>query len=307
LTDFGAAELDTLLHKDNNWGRWGADDEVGAVNLITAQKRVAAAALVRSGRSVSLSLDFPTQPAPGNGRPAHHYLRTDGREHGGGVALDYVGVEYHGHACTHVDALCHAWDDNGMWNGRSAEDVLGLDGARWGTIDRWRDGITTRGVLVDVPAFRGTDHVEPGAPVTADELDAIVAAQGVAVEPGDALVVYSGRDRWEAAHGPWGGGADGDGRPSRPGLDASCVRFLKERDVSVLAWDMMDAFPHGYEVPWTVHSAIFALGVALVDNCALGPLAQACREEGRQEFMFVVAPLVIPGGTGSPANPLALF
>lgn len=307
MGEFGTAELEALLREGSNWGRWGPDDELGAINLVTPEKRVAAAALVRSGRSVSLSRDFPTHPAPGNARPAHHYLRRDGRDHGGGVALDYVGVEYHGHSCTHVDALCHAWDDRGMWNGRAAEDVLTIDGASWATIDRWGNGITTRGVLVDVPAHRGTDYVEPDNPVTADELDEIVKAQGTETGPGDALVVYSGRDRWEAEHGPWGGGTSPDGAPRRPGLDASCVRFLREHDISVLAWDMMDAFPHRYAVPWTVHAAIFALGVALVDNCELGPLAQACVEEGRRDFMLVIGPLVIRGGTGSPVNPLALF
>lgn len=304
MNGFDPAAFDKLVRERNNWGRWGDDDQVGALNLVTAQKRVAAAGLVRTGRAVSLSREFPTAPAPGNGRPAQHHLRYDDREHGGGVALDYVGVDYHGHSCTHVDALCHAWDDNGMWNGRAAEEQLSPVGSRWGGIDAWRDGIVTRGVLVDVPAHRGTGFVEPGAPVTADELE---AAAGAVVGPGDALVVYSGRDRFEAAHGPWGGSVDADGAPRRPGLDPSCLTFLADHDVSVLVWDMMDAYPHGYEVPWTVHAAIFALGVALVDNCDLGPVAAACREEGRDEFLFVVSPLVIDGGTGSPANPLALF
>ncbi|OLT11535.1 hypothetical protein BJF78_05055 [Pseudonocardia sp. CNS-139] len=293
--------MEALLREGSNWGRWGPDDELGAINLITAEKRVAAAGLVRTGRSVSLSRDFPTAPAPGNARPAQHYLRRDRRQHGGGVALDYVGIDYHGHSCTHIDALCHAWDDRGMWNGRDPQQALTIDGATFGTVDRWGDGITTRGVLLDVPAFRGTAYVEPGRPVTADELDEVAEAQGTVPEAGDALVVYSGRDRFEAEHGPWGGA------PERPGLDASCVRFLGDHDVSVLAWDMMDAFPHRFEVPWTVHAAIFALGVALVDNCELGPLAQVCEAEARREFMLVTAPLVIPGGTGSPVNPLALF
>ncbi|GAA3111371.1 hypothetical protein GCM10010464_87730 [Pseudonocardia yunnanensis] len=217
MDDFGTVELETLLRERSNWGRWGPDDERGALNLVTPEKRAAAAALVRTGRSVSLSRDFPTEPAAGNARPAHHYLRRDGRDHGGGVALDYVGVEYHGHSCTHVDALCHAWDDRGMWNGRDPGEALTIDGATFGTIDHWSEGIITRAVLLDVPAFRGTDFVEPGRPVTADELEAIVKAQDIEVEPGDAVVVYSGRDRWEAEHGPWGGGVGPDGGRSDPG------------------------------------------------------------------------------------------
>jgi hypothetical protein len=87
----------------------------------------------------------------------------------------------------------------------------------------------------------------------------------------------------------------------------SCLPFLRDHDVSVLVWDMLDHLPIGYDVPWAVHAALFAYGVGLVDNALLEPLAQACADEGRDEFMLVVAPLKVVGGTGSPANPLAVF
>ena len=93
----------------------------------------------------------------------------------------------------------------------------------------------------------------------------------------------------------------------RPGLHVSCLPFLRDHDVSVLVWDMLDALPIGYHIPWSVHACLFAYGVALVDNALLEPLAQACREEGRDEFMLIVATAHVIGGTGSPANPLALF
>src|SRR5438093_243475 len=112
--------------------------------------------------------------------------------------------------------------------------------------------------------------------------------------------------------------ADGHARPysrpfgpvatlQRPGLHVSCLPFLRDHDVSVLVWDMLDHLPIGYDIPWAVHAAIFAYGVALLDNALLEPLAKACVEEGRDEFMLVISPLAVLGGTGSPANPLAVF
>jgi kynurenine formamidase len=297
----GREEVLGWLRARRNWGRWGADDEAGAVNLITAEKRRAAAALVRSGRAVSLSREFPVTPGPGNPTPAQHWMKTVPRGTGG-FAADYYGVFYHGWANTHLDALCHTWDEAGMWNGRDPARELGFDGARFGGVHHWKDGILTRGVLLDVPRHRGEPCVRQERPVHGWELDEIAARQGVRVEPGDAVCVYSGREAWQAAHPDRAYGPE-----PRPGLHVSCLPFLRDHDVAVLAWDMMDLVPNGYDLAWAVHAAIFAYGVALVDNALLEPLARACAEEGRWEFMLVVAPLRVVGGTGSPANPLAVF
>lgn len=287
----------SYLRERRNWGRWGADDQRGAVNLITPEKRVRAASLVRSGRSVSLSRDLPTVPGRGNPMPATHWLRVMDN-----AVIDHIGIGYHGYVTTHVDALCHVWDDGGMWNGRDPGTEVTSQGAQFGAIQHWRDGITTRGVLLDVPKYRGEPSVTIERPVHGHELEAIAQAQGVALEPGDALVVYSGREAWQAANPAWSGY-----RPPSPGLHASCLPFVREYDVAVLAWDLMDAAPNEYGLPWTMHGAIFAYGVALVDNALLQPLAEACAEEGRYEFMLTFAPLPVVGGTGSPVNPIALF
>jgi kynurenine formamidase len=297
----GREEVLGWLRARRNWGRWGADDEAGAVNLITADKRRAAAGLVRSGRAVSLSREFPVTPGPGNPTPAQHWMKTVPRG-AGGFAADYYGVFYHGWANTHLDALCHTWDEQGMWNGRDPAREIGFDGARFGGVHHWKDGILTRGVLLDVPRHRGEPCVRQERPVHGWELDEIAARQGVRVEPGDAVCVYSGREAWQAAHPDRAYGPE-----PRPGLHVSCLPFLRDHDVAVLAWDMMDLVPNGYDLAWAVHAAIFAYGVALVDNALLEPLARACAEEGRWEFMLVVAPLRVVGGTGSPANPLAVF
>ena len=287
----------SYLRDRRNWGRWGDDDQRGAINLITPEKRVRAARLVRSGRSVSLSRDLPTIPGRNNPMPATHWLRVMDN-----AVVDHIGIAYHGYVTTHVDALCHVWDDAGMWNGRDPKAEVTSQGAAFGAITHWRDGITTRGVLLDVPKFRGEPSVTIERPVHGGELEAIANAQGVSIEPGDALIVYSGREAWQAANPAWSGY-----RPPSPGLHASCLPFVRDNDVAVLAWDLMDAAPNEYGLTWTMHGAIFAYGVALVDNALLQPLAEACAEEGRYEFMLTFAPLPVPGGTGSPVNPIALF
>jgi kynurenine formamidase len=295
-------EVLSYLKERRNWGRWGDDDQRGAINLITPEKRVAAAKLVRGGRAVSMSRDFPKEPGPGNPNPAQHWLRWGELRDGGGGVVDFYGISYHGYVATHVDALCHVWNEDGIWNGRDPKEQITSNGARWGAIHHWREGITTRGVLLDVPKHRGEPFVTQEKPVHGWELEAIAKAEGLTLGPGDAICVFSGREAWQQANPEWSGYG-----PTSPGLHASCLPFLRDNDVAVLSWDLMDARPNEYDVPWTVHGAIFAYGIALVDNSLLQPLAQACAEEGRYEFMLTFAPLPVVGGTGSPVNPIALF
>jgi len=162
--------------------------------------------------------------------------------------------------------------------------------------------LISRGVLLDVPRYRRAGYVAPDRPVDGAELEAVAKAQGVRVEPGDALLVYSGREAFVRAAGAYGSVAN-----ARPGLHVSCARFIRDRDVSVLGWDMLDARPDSADHPWPVHGVLYSYGVALLDNALLEPLAQACAEENRYEFMFMALPLKVPRGTGSPVNPIALF
>ena len=295
-------EVLAYLKEDRNWGRWGPDDQVGAVNMVTNEKRLAAAQLVKTGRAVSLSREFPKAPAPNNPTPAQHFMNRGVREPGGGLATDFYGVAYHGQANTHLDALCHVWNEDGMWNGRDPDDAITFQGATWGSVEHWKEGIITRGVLLDVPKFRGQPFVTQEEPIHGWELEDVAQAQGVALEPGDAICVYAGRDRWNEVNPMWGSDP-----AQRPGLHASCLKFLRESDCCLLVWDMMDFTPNGYNVPWSVHGSIFAYGIGLLDNALLQPLAEACAEEGRYEFMLTVNPLRVVGGTGSPVNPVALL
>ncbi len=300
--------LDWMRGARRNWGRWGKDDQLGAMNLVTPAKRAAAARLVKSGRSVSLSRAFPTTPSLNNALPAQHYMKTLPRGNGG-FAADYYGIFYHGVASTHIDALCHTWDDQAMWNGRDPKKEITFDGATFGSIDHWSDGIITRGIMLDVPRHRGVPCVTQDAPVHGWELEDILTKRNITLEPGDAICVYAGREEWQrqnperAYSKPYG--------PlhtlERPGLHVSCLPFLRDHDVSVLVWDMLDAYPIGYDIPWAVHACLFTYGTALLDNALLEPLSEAWADEGRDEFMLVIAPLKVIGGTGSPTNPLAIF
>ena len=160
-------EVLSYLKDDRRWGRWGDQGSAGAINLITAEKRLEAVGLVRNGRTVSLSRPWAIDPRAENPRPAQHFMSVMDRGNGGGAAMDFYGVFYHGTATTHIDALCHVWDENGIWDGKSPHEVLGFNGATYGTVDAWSDGILTRGVLLDVPRHRGTDYVTLDARYTA--------------------------------------------------------------------------------------------------------------------------------------------
>ena len=296
-------EVLAYLKEDRNWGRWGNDDQVGAVNMVTPEKRLAATRVVKSGRAVCLSREFPKNPAANNPTPALHYMKRVARGEQAGYYGDFYGIYYHGTATTHLDALCHVWNEDGMWNGRHPDDSADMDGATWGSVDHWKEGIITRGVLLDVPKHRGEPYVTMDKPVHGWELEDIVKEQGVTMEPGDALVVYSGRERWNQDGNPlWGSDPT-----ARPGLHASCLKFIRQSDCCLLVWDMMDFTPNGYDLPWSVHGSIFAYGIGLLDNALLQPLAEACFEEDRFEFMLTVNPLRVVGGTGSPVNPVAIL
>lgn len=297
-------EVLSYFEKHTNWGRWGADDNAGTINLVTPEKRREAAALVRSGRAVSLAFPLNTVPAPGNWNPLQHFVRVVPD-----ASVDYLGILFHGYAHTHIDALCHIFYEGKGYNGRPASDVTSL-GARFGAVDAWAQGITTRGVLIDIPRFRGAPHVTVEEPVRGWEIEAAAEQQGTPLRPGDAVIVYSGRASFYAANP----GAVPGVEP-QPGLHADVIPVLHRNDAALLGWDQLDARPSGYEHfdaprrpggPVHVFAIVF-LGLPLLDNARLEPLAEACAEEGRWEFLLTLNPLNVRGGTGSPVNPIAIF
>ena len=305
-----AAEMEALYAEVSNWGRWG-DDDRGTLALVTAEHRAAAAALVRTGTSVSLAHDLSTEPTVETPQPAQHQMLACGDHRtvpgidGYEASRDFIGTEVHGMGVSHLDALCHMFVRGKMFNGLSAELVTEA-GAERNTIMAAADGIVGRGVLLDVPRLRATDHVTPEEPITAADLDAAAIEQASPVGPGDLVVVSTGRSARRAANG-------GELNPfvSLAGLHPDCLRWLRERDVALLCSDgISDPMPAGPIEGWPfpVHQvAITAIGMMLVDNLRLDDLIATCADLGRWEFLLTVSPLRIPGGTGCPVNPIALF
>lgn len=294
------ADLDAWHRSLSNWGRFGPDDELGALHLVTPAKRRTAAASVASGRTVSCARPLDTTPAADNLRPVLHHMIGTASE---GSGADWLGVACHGYAHSHLDALCHVFRDGRVYGGHPAE-VVAPTGARRLGIEALRDGVVGRGVLLDLPWARGVDHLPAGEAVGPGELERAEAAAGVTVEPGDVLLVRTGRWVERARHGPW------DPRERLAGLHASCLPWLHERGVAALGGDgVSDCVPsrvEGARLP--IHEvAIVAMGLHLLDNLDLDALGRACVEEGRHHFLLTIAPLVLVGGTGSPVNPVAVF
>ena len=293
------ADVESYFKRLNNWGRWGQDDQLGTVNLVTDARRAAARALVRKNRTVSLARDIVPQPHLQFG---YHVTYPSKRERAD-VVLDRFDLVYHGYWVTHVDALCHvAWDGE-LYNGRPFASSLTAAGATWGPIDPLLDGIMTRGVLLDVAAGRKEGYVTVDHPVTPRELDETAARFGVRVEPGDVVVVRSGDEAFRRAHPEWVPRVS-----PHPGLHVSCLEWFREKDIAAISWDMMDERPIGYAgFGMGAHLAIPFLGLALVDNTNPERLAKACAEEARYEFLFTATPIRLVGATGAPAHPLAIF
>jgi len=296
-----------LFAASKNWGRWGADDERGALNLLTPERVARATALVRSGAVVSCGRELPVRPAADNPTPALHHMVMAGdlaRGPGFRASADFVGVSFHGMAVSHIDALCHVFVDGQMYNGFPASDVTSI-GARRNSIAAAFGGIVGRGMFLDIPRLRGVDWLEPGDAITPAELDDACRAQSVTTEPGDILLVGTGRDARRAEFGPWD-----PNDPGLAGLDPECIPWLHEHDLSVLGSDgVSDVFPvnpHSWPIP--VHQCMLVgMGVHLLDNLRLDRLATACAAAEQWEFLFVVLPLQIGGGTGSPVNPVAML
>jgi len=291
------AEFSTWQRELSNWGRWGKDDQAGALNLITAAKRREAAALVKDGVTVSLAVDVNETRSPENPTPYERVVTTAGPPY----AMDRLAVTYHGGAHTHMDALSHRLFDGKIYNGFPATEVTVQDGAKKDAIYAAHTGIVTRGVLMDIPALKGVPYLEPGTRIFIEDLEAWEKKAGVKVSSGDAVFIRTGR--WVRAK--TGASATSD----TSGLDASVIPWLKQRDVAVIASEYaLDARPSSDGLGLAVHDfALTFLGVHVIDNCDLTALAEAAGARRRWAFQFIAAPLPIRTGTGSPVNPLAVF
>ena len=303
-------EFDRLFESLKNWGQWGDKDEKGTLNFITAEKIKAAAALVKIGKSVSMSIPINKEAAPDNAHPAIHYMASThdinlGSRHQG-YATDFLGMQFHGDCHTHIDALCHISYKGMLYNEIPASRVNST-GAECLDVSSYAHGIISRGVLIDVPRFRGVKWLEPGEAVTAEEIEAVEKAENIRMEQGDIMVFRTGQYRRRLEKGPWNVGVKGEGRA---GLDPYCMTLLHERKVAGFLpegdGEVIPSYVEGMRSP--IHALqIPAMGMFCADSLQLEELAAICEKENRFEFMVTIAPLRLPGGTGCPFNPIAVF
>ncbi len=299
-----AADVDRWNTELSNWGRWGKQDQLGALNLITPAKRKEAAALVQEGFSVSLAHDVETDKAQDNDSPFVHEMNNTGANAlQGTYTMDTYTVSYHGWAHTHMDALCHFSYKGKMFNGFALSEVT-KQGAGKLAILNAKSGIFTRGILIDIPWLKGVPYLEPRQAIYPEDLDAWEKKSGIKVRSGDVIFIRTGRWARRKAKGPW------DISNNAAGLYATCAKWIKDRDVAMIGSDAAsDVMPSGVEgVPQPIHRlTLYAMGVAIFDNCDLEAVSQAAGQRNRWEFLLTAAPLAVPGGTGSPLNPIATF
>jgi kynurenine formamidase len=306
-------EFDEIFEKVKNWGRWGPDDQLGTLNYITAESVRAAAALVRSGRHVTMSIPMNTAAGPDNPSPViHHVVQGHDIDIGSSTltfATDYVGLAFHGDCHTHMDALCHIAYQGRVYNGRPALEVMTSKGATSLDVTTYEHGLVGRGVLLDAPRFRGVDWLEPGEAVTRAELEAIEEAERVRLGPGDILVFRTGHHKRRLALGAWSNDYPPAGQ-GKAGLHVDTIEWMHERRIAAFLPD-----GDGETVPSNVEGMLYpihplqvvAMGMLVSDSLQFEDLAVACEAENRYEFMVVGLPLVLGGGTGSPWNPIAIF
>jgi kynurenine formamidase len=287
LSEVTKDQFDEWMTELSNWGRWGADDERGVLNLITEQKRQQAGALVQTGITVSLAHPIPRQPGDAsrpintNGALTNRFLVQ------GDFLFERIEVAYHGLALSHFDALCHVSYNGKLYNGFDFAEVVTDDGGCSKlSVNSAEEGIVTRGILLDIPETR----------VRVSDIEAFEERTGITISSGDALLLRTKRP-----------GVEPDELGSA-GYEPSLIPFFKERDIALLGADIPQ---EGGNIPGQfipIHTfTIVALGMNLLDNLALHELAETAERLNRWEFMLVVEPLRVERGAGSPVNPVAIF
>ncbi len=307
------ADFRAQLKELRTWGKWGKQDQKGALNYITDEKRARAAALVRRGRTFSLAIPMTSGAGPQRGLGGRinplHFMTATGCDPAGAVDLgancrytdDFLVMTVQ--AGTQWDALCHIYYDDTLYNGFPASRV-DSGGAKVDGIDRVHSDFVSRGVLLDVARLQGVDCLAPGHAVKSAELEAAEARQGVRVEEGDILLLRTGQmsrtrgfQDWSVFHGP------------EAGLHWETAQWLHERRVAAVAADnsMVEAsgVMDGVMVPFHM-LALTNLGIHLGEFWYLEELAADCAGDGVFEFLLVAQGLPITGGSGTPVNPLAI-
>lgn len=298
-----------------NWGRWGADDQIGTLNFITPAKVIEAAGLVRSGKSFSLCIPFDGKgPQSGGGRfNPLYFTRLDGGDDAigaqdmipGGARFQDDFVVMPLQTATQWDSLSHCWYDGRLYNGVPAGSVSST-GARRNGIEHTKDRFITRGVLLDIARSKGKPWLEPGYPITVADLEACAGQEGVSIGPGDALLVRTGHQALCRDRGSWGTYAGGDA----PGMAIETARWLHSHEVCAIATDTWGMEVRPNEPPnafQPLHMVLIRdMGMSVGEIFFLDQLAEDCASDDVWEFMFVAPSLPFTGAAGSPVNPVAI-
>ncbi|MGX1542144.1 cyclase family protein [Streptomyces adustus] len=303
-------EFHEIAKRVNNWGRWGADDERGTLNLITDEVVREAAGCVRTGRRIPLALPLrqdgvQTGMIPGRIDPLHVMVQINQEIFGPGtVACSDDAVTMGLQAATHWDALPHVSHSGRLYNGRPADTVTAHGGAGFAGIDK-AEHIVSRGVLLDVARARGVDRLAGGHAVTPEDLEAAEELAGTRVRAGDIVLVRTGQVRLCRA-----GDRHGYAHPS-PGLSVRTPEWFHARDVAAVANDTLtfEVFPPEIDDLWLpVHALdLVEMGMLQGQNWDLEKLSTACGEEGRYAFLLSAMPEPFAGATGTPVAPVAIL
>ncbi|MFE3773500.1 cyclase family protein [Streptomyces sp. NPDC059122] len=303
-------EFHDIARRVNNWGRWGPDDEIGTLNLITPEVVRAAAATVRSGRRVPLALPLQqngvqTGMIPGRVNPLHTMVAINQEIFGPGtVATSDDTVTMGLQAATHWDGLTHVSHSGRLYNDRPADAVTAHRGATALGIEKVPP-ITSRGVLLDVARAHGTERLPGGHAVTPEDLDAAEELAGTTVRSGDVVLIRTGQIQHYLA-----GDREAYAMPS-PGLSLRTPEWFHARGVAAVANDTLvfEAFPPEVEGLWLpVHALhLVEMGMLQGQNWNLEELSAACAQEGRYAFLLSAMAEPFVGGTGSPVAPVAVL
>lgn len=301
-----SSEFEAMFDGLRRWGHGVDADQRGTIAGLNDGQRLAALATVRTGRSISLAYPINKQVGPDNNKPALHHMVDLGDVEAPEPSAhkDFIGLDYHGKATSHLDAICHIGYRGQIFGGLTSRDAFTSAGSKWAAVTTMSAGLVLRGVLVDMPAVLDVPWLQPGTAVRASDLERAEEKLGFRIGSSDAVLLRSGHGARKAALGPW------DADAASAGLHVDAMPLLAERGITLLGGDGdSDVRPSpvaGVHSP--IHAlALTALGIPLLDNLALEELSAACAAAGRYEFLLVVAPLVIPNGTGSPVNPIAVL
>jgi len=300
-----------------NWGRWGANDEIGTLNFITPEAIAAACRLAVRGKVFSLGIPLERR-GPQSGmrdrfNPIHTMFRDGGdapkdeagvlRLQGYGGADDWIAMPLQ--CTTQWDSLAHVFYEGRMWNGYDVS-LVTSHGAEKNSIDKTKDKIVGRGVLLDVARHKGVEKLAPGYAITPADLDATAAAQKVEVRTGDILVLRTGHMTTYLERGDWGT-YDAD---SSAGVSVYTAPWMHAKQIAAVACDNYAVEVRPSELPpfrSPFHAcAIPNMGLTLGEIFFLEDLAADCADDGRYEFLLVAPPLPVTGGVGTPINPYAI-